>query len=345
MKAIFYNQTGSIDFVEFDSLPLSRPDLGGKEVRVRVLAGSLNHLDLWVLKGLPHISYQFPHIMGADVVARVMESRSERFKVDDRVLVYPASVSAPLDYRSRQSLQRDFAVRGENAPGLFCEELILSERELFHCPAHLEITEAAAVPLVYLTAWQMIVEKAQIQLGQSPMDDLKILIHGAGSGVSHALLEILLSFGLKSLVLSSRSEEKLRPWRDRGVEGVLADESFDKRLKELAGPEGFDVIFDHVGQAYWSLNLKRLRNGGRLVTCGATSGFHAELDLRHVFFRQIQILGSTMGEPRHFQDVLDWIQMSRIRPRVSEVFAFHEISKALEKMDKGGQDGKIVCQM
>jgi NADPH:quinone reductase-like Zn-dependent oxidoreductase len=194
----------------------------------------------------------------------------------------------------------------------------------------------------------MIVQKGNLFPGN--FDSKKvgpILVHGAGSGVSHALLELLISFGIppSDLWVSSRTEKKLEAWRKRGLQTVLfSEDKMAGELRQRTGGKRFSVIFDHVGKASFAANLKLLENGGKLITCGATSGFEVGLDLRHIFFRQLQILGSTMGSLQHFQDMIRWVAYHRLSWKLSKVFPVTEVKSAYASLAAGEQDGKIVLQ-
>jgi len=337
MKAVVFNSTGALSNIRIENISSTGPLEAGK-VRMRFISGSLNHLDLWVLKGLPHLTYQFPHIMGADFCGKVLESQSDLFKEGDRVLLYPGE-SSGKNLRGKmcpENLCEDFKIRGESAPGVFREEYTVEDRYLTKAPTHLSDVEAGAIPLAYLTAWQMVSEKAEINFDH--LSDDPILLHGAGSGVTHALLELLLSFGQTQLVVTSRDSKKLKTWEARGVLGLRFDNSLVSKLKKWK----FGVIFDHVGQAHFSMNTRLLKNGGKLITCGATSGFKAELDLRHLFFRQLFLMGSTMGSLRHFKEVVSWIQQSKLKPIISHEIPFEGAPQAFGLLAEGAQSGKIV---
>lgn len=341
MRALIFNKTGGIENLQWAEVP-NPPKPKSQEVRLRLRAASLNHLDLWILKGLPRMKYEFPHICGADFCGEVLESKSAKFKKGERVLVYPAQ-SSPQSKREKtlpENLHENYAIRGENAPGVFCEELLVNERYLVRAPAHLNDAEAASLPLVYLTAWQMLVEKAGILPGLR--NHGPILVHGVGSGVSQALLELLFSFGIRKVATTSRSQEKLARWIKRGYDGFILREHVADEIKQWAGDERVHMIFDHVGEALFDLNIRLLRRGGKLITCGATSGWDSKLDLRHLYFRQLQLLGSTMGSLKHFHAAMSWVQKKRIRPLIAAEFTMAKASQAYSLMEKAGQNGKIV---
>lgn len=342
MKALGFTQTGSVSNIEVLDIPAPEKLKEG-EVQLQFISGSLNHLDLWVIKGLPHIKYQFPHIAGSDFCGRVIESRSEKFKVGDRVLVYPGGNSGTdnRDYLP-ENLRDDFLIRGENCHGVFREEIAEPEKYLIKAPEHLTDAQAGALPLAFLTAWQMVADKGFLPESFDPQKIEPVLVHAAGSGVSQAILELLLSFGFKKIAATSRSEEKLTYWRKRGVHGFLAGPNLENDLKIWAGKVRFGLIFDHVGEAYFEMNIRLLRKNGKFITCGSTSGFKAPLDLRHLFFRQLQLLGSTMGSLQQFRTMVGWVAEKKLVPLVSQAFGFDNPKPAYELMESGRQNGKIV---
>lgn len=334
MKAIAYEQTGAIDHLKLIDIPPPQHQAG--HVRLKFRAGSLNHLDLWVLKGLPRVTYSFPHIVGADFCGEVLDPRSSRFKKGDRVIVYPGEAgSAP------ENLQPDFKIRGENTAGVFAEEISVAENYVFLAPQHLTDNEAAALPLVYLTAWQMVIDRAGLANDSDPGP---ILVHGAGSGVTQAILELLITKKCRSVAVTSRSAEKLAPWKARGIQTFVTGPDLESQIKTWAGSQRVAIIFDHIGEALFETNIRLLRNGGRFITCGATSGMQGKINLAHLYFRQLQLLGSTMGSLAHFTAMLDWVSLHKIRPKVSKTFPFAKIREAFTLMETAAQDGKIVIQ-
>ncbi|MCI0405483.1 MAG: zinc-binding dehydrogenase [candidate division Zixibacteria bacterium] len=342
MKAIGFNQTGSIANIEVLDIPATG-ELKNGEVRLQFISGSLNHLDLWVIKGLPHIKYQFPHVAGSDFCGKVTESRSAKFKVGERVLVYPGGNSG-TDARAYlpENLRDDYLIRGENCHGVFREELVEPEKYLVKAPEHLSDEQAGALPLAFLTAYQMVVEKGFSPERDDPQKIEPVLVHAAGSGVSQAILELLLSFGFKKIATSSRQAEKLEVWKKRDVQGFVSGPNLETELKTWVGRERFGLIFDHVGEAYFEMNIRLLRKGGKFITCGSTSGFKAPLDLRHLFFRQLQLLGSTMGSLQAFKKMVEWVAEKKITPYVSHTFPFDNPKPAYELMESGRQNGKII---
>jgi NADPH:quinone reductase-like Zn-dependent oxidoreductase len=188
----------------------------------------------------------------------------------------------------------------------------------------------------------MVAEKGFLPGKDEPQKIEPVLVHAVGSGVSQAILELLLSFGFKKIAATSRQNEKLETWRKRGVTGFVSGPNLETELKNWVGRERFGLIFDHVGEVYFEMNIRLLRKGGKYISCGSTSGFKAPLDLRHLFFRQLQLLGSTMGSLKHFQQMVTWVAEKKIAPYVSHTFSFDNPKPAYELMDAGGQNGKIV---
>lgn len=342
MRALGFSKTGSASNIEVLDVP-APGELKEGEVRLKFLSGSLNHLDVWVIKGLPSVKYQFPHIAGSDFCGKVIESRSEYFKPGDRVLVYPGGNSG-ADNRMHlpENLRDDYQIRGENSPGIFREEIVEPEKFLFPAPRHLSDAQGGALPLAFLTAYQMVAEKGFSPEAYDPEKIGPVLVHAAGSGVSQAILELLWSFGFRKIAATSRDSGKLEIWKKRGISGFISGANLESELKTWAGRERFGLIFDHVGEVFFEMNIRLLRKNGKYIACGATSGFKAALDLRHLFFRQLQFLGSTMGSLEHFKKMVDWVGKKRIVPPVSHTFSFNNPKPAYELMEAAKQNGKIV---
>lgn len=340
MKAVFYNKTGSLDYLQFGDISQEKKPLQEGQLRLRFLAGALNHLDLWVLKGLPRVEYHFPHVVGADGCFQVIESSSDKFKKGDRVVVYPASGTGPDEH-----LSADFKIRGENTTGVFQEEVVVDAAYAFSAVEYLSDEQNASLPLTYLTAWQMLAHRAGLFPGKFDQGSLgPILIYGAGSGVTHALLELLLSMDIKNIALCSREQGKLEAWKKRGVHAFEVNEKLYKQLKEFSEGRGFSIIFDHVGERFFEDSIRLLAYHGKLISCGASSGPKASFDLRHFYFRQLQLLGSTMGSLRHFAEVMGHIRSHKIEPEISHIYGWSDPQEAFKLIDQGLQNGKIVLR-
>jgi NADPH:quinone reductase-like Zn-dependent oxidoreductase len=303
----------------------------------------LNRLDLAVRGGLPNVKVPFPHVLGSDVAGQVSHVGPG---VDPawqgRAVVLNPGVSCgtcEACLGGRDNLCRSYRILGENTRGGYAEAVVVPAANLLPRPAGLDAVRAAAIPLVFLTAWQMLVERARIVPGES------VLIHAVGSGVGSAALQIAKLFGAQVVALAS-SEAKLETARRRGADACVstADEAWPERVRAVpfVGKRGVDVVVEHVGRSTWDASLKLACRGGRIVTCGATSGWDATTDLRHVFFRQLQILGSTMGSKSVLHRVLALVEQGKLAPEVDRTFPLAEAEAAHRYLDRREQYGKVV---
>lgn len=329
MHAAFLRRHGGPEVLEVGEIPTPTPKEG--EILVRVKAAALNHLDLWVRGGLPNLKLAYPHILGADCAGIVD-------KTGEPVILYPALSCGKCAHCTSgiESLCAEYRILGEHVSGTHAQYVCVPERNLFPKPPNLSFEEAAAIPLVYVTAWEMVVRKAAVKEGDW------VLIHGAGSGVSSAAIQI--AAVLKANVIAtSGDEKKLEKARALGASHVVCTKSgdFAPQVKRLC-PKGVDVVVDHVGQAFWESNVKVLKSGGTLVTCGATSGFGAKTDLRHLFFRQLRLLGSTMGSRRDFPAILDLVAGGKLKGVVDRAFPLTEAMAAHGYLEEGKQFGKVL---
>jgi NADPH:quinone reductase-like Zn-dependent oxidoreductase len=337
MKAVFLTQHGGNEVLQYGERPAPEPGPG--EVRVAVRAAALNHLDLFVRNGIPDVP--LPQIPGADaagVVEKLGEGVADRAP-GERVLVQPGLYCAACEYcrAGEQSLCVDFGILGEHTPGTFAEYVVVPSRNVFPIPQGLSFEEAAAFPLAYQTAWRMIVGRAAVRPGET------VLIHGTGGGVAWAALEVALLSGARVLATTS-GEEKLSRAREAGAELVVdyAKEDVAQAVRRHTGKRGADVVFDTVGEATWMTSLKAAAKGGRIVTCGATSGPNPKEEIRLIFWKQLSILGSTMSNDREFRSLWAAVASGRIRPRIDRVFPLSEAPDAYRYMEEGRQHGKIV---
>ena len=339
MKAVFFRAHGGNEVLEFGELP--EPEPGPGEVRVAIRAAALNHLDIFVRNGIPNVP--LPMIPGADG-AGVVDALGPG--VDGRglaagtaVLIQPGLYCNTCEFclSGEQSLCVRYQILGEHTPGTFAEKTVVPARNLFPIPEGLGFPEAAAFPLVYQTAWRMVVGRARLRPGET------ILVHGAGGGVGGAAVEIALLCGGRVYATSS-GEEKERSLKEQGVEVVLDYKRQDvgKELHAITKKRGVDVIVDCVGDATWMTSLRGAAKGGRIVTCGATSGPNPKEELRLVFWKQLSILGSTMASDREFRALLATVASGKLRPRIDSTFPLSEAAQAYRRMEEGLQHGKIV---
>jgi NADPH:quinone reductase-like Zn-dependent oxidoreductase len=318
------------------------PDPGPREVRVRVRAVALNHLDLWVRRGLPNLKLEYPHRLGSDIVGEVDAlgpGARTSLKPGDKVVVNPG-VSCGVCERclsGQDNLCRQYAILGEHTNGGYSRHVVVPDANLLPYPGDLPFTDVAAVPLVFLTAWQMVVDKARVRPGQT------VLVQAAGSGVSSAAIQIAKLYGARVIATTS-TDAKADRARALGADAVVnyATQDFVAEVKKLTGKRGADVIIEHVGGEVMSKSVVAAAAGGRIVTCGATAGFTPSIDLRHVFFRQVEILGSTMGSKGSLFGILEHVAAGRLRPVVDRVLPLWDAAEAHRVLESRQAFGKVV---
>lgn len=346
MRAWVIRATGGLDQLQLADVPDPPSPLGPRVVRVAVRAAALNHLDLFVVRGLPH-QYAFPHILGADgagVVAAVgAEVRTVR--PGDRVMINPGIADGTCDYcrAGEESLCVNYRMLGEHLPGTLAEQVVVPEPNLAiipTLPTPLTWAEAAAFSLVTLTAWRMVVTRGRVAPGET------VLIWGVGGGVSLTALRIAKLKGARVIVTSS-DDAKLAEARRLGADVTLnhRTEQIAPQVRALTGKRGADVVIENVGEATWDQSLRALARGGRLVTCGATTGAIVTIDLRRLFWHQWSLLGSTMGNAAEYQEVVRLLGAGELRPLVDRVFPFAEGRQAFERLERAEQLGKIAIQL
>lgn len=343
MQAVTIRAHGGPDQIRLADLP--RPDASGpRDVVVALKAAALNHLDLFVLGGLPGLALDFPHVLGADgagVVAAVgAEVRAVR--PGDRVVLNPgvACYACESCRAGEHSLCATYHLLGEHVHGTFAEAIAVPEQNAVPIPAHVPWTEAAAFPLVFLTAWRMLVTRAAVRPGET------VLVWGIGGGVAQAALAIAKLRGARVVVTSS-SEEKLARARALGAEATVnhATQDVAAEVRRLTEKRGVDVVIETVGAATWDRSMRLLARGGRLVTCGATSGPSVGLDVRRVFWQHLSILGSTMGNAEEFRQVVALLGAGALHPVVDAVLPLREAREAFERLASGRQFGKLVLDI
>jgi NADPH:quinone reductase-like Zn-dependent oxidoreductase len=331
MKAAVIHQHGSSGEVQITDVPA--PELSAGTVRVELRAAALNHLDLFVVGGLPGLELPMPHVLGADGAGVVVEVGEgvEAVSPGDEVVLDPGLGSPD---------EEGYALLGEMVPGTFAEQIVVPEENCFAKPAALSWHEAAAFPLVTLTAWRMLVSKARLRAGES------VLVHGIGGGVSLTALQIARHLGAR-VVVTSHDEDKRQRALELGAERAVdyTEEDVVKATREATDGVGVDVVIDNVGEATFADSIRACRKGGRIVTCGATTGPKIPVDVRRVFWNQISILGSTMGNSDEFAAMLEVVAAGDVRPIIDEVFPLDQARAALERLQQARQFGKIVIDI
>ena len=343
MLAITIRSHGGPEVVAVDDVP--RPAVAAPDdVVVALKAAALNHLDLFVLRGLPGITHAFPHVLGADGagVVEAVGAAVTRVKPGDRVLLNPgiSCQACAFCLAGEQSLCTTYRLLGEHLPGTFAEAVRVPQWNVSPVPDGVSWTDAAAFPLVHLTAWRMVVTRAATRPGET------VLIWGIGGGVALAALRIAKLAGATVIVTSS-SDAKLERARALGADLALNHASVDvpKELRRRLGDRGVDVVLDSVGEATWEKSLRALAPGGRLVTCGGTSGPKVVTDVRRMFWYHYTLMGSTMGNAREFAEILRLLGTGALKPVVDSVTPVREARRAFERLGAGAHFGKVVLEI
>jgi NADPH:quinone reductase-like Zn-dependent oxidoreductase len=342
MKAIVFHQHGEPSVLKYTDAP--EPVLRANEVLVRVKACALNHLDLWVRQGIPGVAIPLPHIPGSDVAGEIAQIGASvtTVKAGQKVVLAPGvscgKCAACLS--GQDNLCRQFTNLGYMINGGCAEFVRAPEVNCLPYPENLSFEQAAAVPLVFQTAWHMLVSRAGLQPGED------VLILGAGSGVGSAAIQIAKSFGAR-VIATVGSEEKLEKARRLGADHLINHKSqkIREEVRLITNKRGVDVVFEHVGTATWDESLASLTTGGRLVTCGATTGHDAKIDLRFLFSRQLSLLGSYMGTKSELHTVMKLVAAGRLRSVVDRILPLASCAEAHEYLEQGKQFGKVVLSV
>ncbi len=339
MKAVSFEQHGGPEVLKFTEGP--DPKIKANEVLVEVRACALNHLDVWVRGGLPGIKIPLPHILGNDVagVVREVGELVTWVKPGDEVMVQPGLSCGHCHQclAGRDNMCEEYDIIGYRTDGGYAELLAVPGVNVMPKPKNLSWPEAAALPLVTLTAWHMLVTQARVQPGEA------VLVHAAGSGVGSLGIQIAKLRGARVIATAS-SDDKLAKARELGADETInyTRDDWPKEVKKLTNGKGVDVVFEHTGEATWPGSIVSLKKGGRLVTCGATSGFDARTDLRQVFYRHLTILGSMMGSKAELLAAMKFIASGQIHAVVDRTLPLAEARTAHELMEDRAQFGKLV---
>jgi NADPH:quinone reductase-like Zn-dependent oxidoreductase len=334
-RAAVYEDPSGPAGVHVRERPTTAPAAGMVAIAVR--AASINHLDLFLAQGLQR-DVKPPRVIAADAAGVVQASGDSRWRPGDEVVVYPVVCDWTCEWcRAGENVRcPHFGVIGEHSDGGACELLHVDARNVFARPKGLSWTEAAAFPLTFLTAWRMLVTRARLQRGE------KVLVVGAGAGVAVAAISIARHLGAR-VFATSRSEAKRRKAKELGAEAVFDSAEFSKPVREASGG-GVDVVFEHVGPATLGESMRSVVMGGRVVTCGSTSGVKAEIAMPRLFWGQMDLLGSTMGNAGEFSAVLEAMD-DGLRPVVDSVYPLAEVQTALRRLDAAEQFGKVVLSI
>ncbi|HZP01491.1 MAG TPA: zinc-binding dehydrogenase [Terriglobia bacterium] len=339
MKAVRFHEHGGVDVLKYEDAP--EPAIRPNEVLVRVKACALNHLDLWMRQGVREWQLPMPHILGSDVSGEVaaVGALVTRVKPGERVLLCPGISCGQCEacFKGRDSACRQYTIFGVFVDGGYAEYVKSPEVNIIPIPGDLSFDEAAAVPLVFLTAWHMLFTRAGLRAGE------EVLVIGAGSGVGSAAIQIAKFAGARVIAVAG-TDEKLEKARALGADEVInhSRQSISGEVRRLTDKRGVDVVVEHVGAAVWDACFDSLATYGRLVTCGVTSGAEVKLNVQALFGRQRTILGSFMGGKGELLDVLKLIAQRKLKAVIDSVFPLHDAATAQKKMESRNFFGKIL---
>jgi NADPH:quinone reductase-like Zn-dependent oxidoreductase len=344
MKAVVFHKHGGLEVLRYDEAP--DPKVGLKDVLIRVRAASCNYNDIWARKGLPGVRFDLPHISGSDVSGEVIEvgSAVTSIQVGQKVLSHPVLSCRTCEWctSGQEYFCRQLKIWGfQTGPydGGYAELARLPEVNVIPVPPNLNWEEAAAIPLVLLTAYHMLVTRAQLKAGED------LLLWGSSSGIGHVGIQIAKVIGARVIAVGG-TDEKCSKAKALGADYVINYNTQDvvAEVKKLTNKKGVEVVFEHTGQSTWERSIASMAWGGRLVICGNTTGFEAKTDLRFLFNKQLSLLGSHEGNKAEMIRGLKWVEAGKIKPVIDRTFALKDAAKAQETMEKGLHFGKIVLK-
>lgn len=339
MQAVQFDTHGDRSVLTYDEFP--DPECGPREVLVDIKAASLNHLDIHTRRGLPGIDLEMPHIPGSDGAGVVTDTGDDvtRFEPGDRVALLAGKSGGDDEFSRKgdQTLAPDFHIIGEHIRGVHSEVAAIPETNLAPVPEGVDWETAAAAPLVFQTAWRMLRDRGELQVGES------VLVLGASGGVGHAAVQVADAAGAEVFATAS-TDEKLTYAEELGADHTInyEDEDFAAEIRSLTGGRGVDMVVDHIGAQTWRDSLKSLVKGGRVVTCGATTGGTPETDLNRIFWNQLTVIGSTMATPGQAEEALELVWDGTFQPRIRETLPMSDIAEAHRLIEEREGFGKVV---
>lgn len=339
MKATIFRAHGGPDVLEYTEV--AAPTFKSNEVLIEVKACALNHLDIFVRNGLPGIEIPLPHILGCDVagVVREVGELVTWVKPGDEVMVHPGVSCGHCEacLSGMDNLCREYDMIGYRRNGGYAELVAVPGVNVFQKPANLKWEEAAALPLVTVTVWHMLVTRANIRPGED------VLVHAAGSGVGSIAIQVAKLLGARVITTAS-NDIKLARARELGADETInyTNADWPKEVRRLTERRGVDVVVEHTGSVTWPGSISSLKNNGRLVTCGATSGYDARTDLRQVFYRHLTILGSFMGSKAELLAAMKFVEKGKVRAVVDRTFPLSDAREAHIHLENREQFGKIL---
>ncbi|MFB6129308.1 MAG: zinc-binding dehydrogenase [Salinigranum sp.] len=341
MEAIVFEEHGGIDVLERATVDV--PDVGPGEMLVEVKACALNRLDVFVREGIPGVHLDLPHVSGGDIagVVAAVGDGVDSVEPGDRVLVDPRITCGECEYCRKGETNRCkddvHGNLGEEYWGGLAEYVVAPARNAIHMPDDASFEETAALPIAYATAWRMLVTRAELDPGET------VLVLGASGGLGTAGVQIADYLGAEVYAATS-TEEKAARARERGADHVInyEEEEFDRAVWDLTDKRGVDVVFEHVGEATWEGSIRSLANGGRIVTCGATTGPKATTDIRYLFTREETILGSRGWQRHELETLADLVWRGEITPAIDRVLPLEEAIEGVRAMEDRDLTGKVV---
>jgi NADPH:quinone reductase-like Zn-dependent oxidoreductase len=342
MKAIRFHQHGDPSVLQLEEAP--DPACADDGVLLEIKAASVNHLDLWVRRGMPGVKIPLPRIPGADAAGVILAvgRHVTSIKPGQRVLLWPQTSCGQCDAcgDGNNSMCRDWQIFGEHCDGTYAQRIAAPAHAVLPIPDEMDFTTAAAPGLVFLTAWRLTVTRGRLRPGED------VLIHGVGAGVGTACLQIARMIGARAIVTAS-SDGKLEKAKALGADVCInyVKEDWLKKVREVTSKRGVDLVVDYIGKETWSKSLMALRRGGRLTTCGATTGYDPVEDLRQIFYRQLEIIGCTMGSNKEFLDVMKCLFQGRLKPVVDTVLPLKDAAEAHRRVESRSVFGKVLLTM
>jgi len=342
MKSVFINQHGDESVLQYGDLP--EPVASPGKVLVEIKACALNHLDLWVRHGLPALKLPMPHILGSDIsgVVAAVGPAISHVTVGQEVIISPGVSCGHCEHclSGFDNNCREYGVLGEHVHGGYAQFIVVPAQNLVPKPPNLNFIEAASFPLTFLTAWHMLVANCEVRPGDW------VLILAAGSGVGVAAIQIA-KLHNATVIAAAGSDAKLEKAQKLGADFLInyEQQNFREEVRKLTDKRGVDIIFEHVGEKTWEDSIKSLANGGKIVTCGATTGYRAVTDLRYVFFKNLRIFGNIMGSKSEVLRIAEFFKMGKFRPVIDRVLPLTEAREAHRILANREQFGKVVLEI
>ena len=339
MKAVRIYEHGGLDKLIYDDLP--QPDCPPDKVKINIKVSALNHLDIWVRNGLPGIGIPLPIILGSDGSGTIVEIGSDikNFQKGNDVVIQPGTFCRNCQHckQGKENYCLGYGILGETENGTQAEFIVIDPANIHLKPDHLTFEEAASMPLVFMTAYQMLIKRASLKADET------VLIYGGTSGIGSAAIQISRELGAL-VIATAGNDEKCEFSKKIGADHVVNhnQDNWVDNVKRITGKIGVNVVFEHIGASTWKQSLRVLSKGGRIITCGATTGADVNVNLAHLFIKQQSILGSTVGSIPAFNEVMGKINKKKYIPTVDQVFPMDDIRHAHEYMENRQQMGKVV---